>query len=78
MSKLPILSSDKIIRALRRAGFTFAPKRGKGSHTAMVGIDAQGRTRLVIVPKRKDVPVGTLTAIIQEAGLERESFLALL
>lgn len=28
--KLPIVSSDDIIRALKKAGFVYAPKRGKG------------------------------------------------
>ena len=78
MAKLPILSSEKIIRALRKKGFQPAPKRGKGSHVALVGMDAEGRTRLVIVPKRKDIPVGTLQSILDLAGLSREEFLDLL
>jgi len=75
MTRLPVLSSEKIIRALRRKGFGYAPKRGKGSHIALVGTDRHGRTRLVIVPHRKDVPVGTLLAILDQAGLTRDEFL---
>jgi predicted RNA binding protein YcfA (HicA-like mRNA interferase family) len=36
MTKLPILSSKQLIQALRTTGFYDAPKRGKGSHIAMV------------------------------------------
>jgi predicted RNA binding protein YcfA (HicA-like mRNA interferase family) len=34
--------------------------------------------RLVIIPERKDIPVGTLRAIIRQAGLTPDEFLSLL
>ena len=77
MSKLPGLSSDQVVRALRKAGFVYAPKRGRGSHLALYRIMA-GKTRLVIVPKRKDLPLGTLRAIIEQSGLTQAEFLELL
>ena len=77
MTRLPSLSSDDIARALRKAGFAHAPKRGKGSHIAMFKQDARGK-HLVIIPKRKDVPMGTMLAIFDQAGLLREEFIALL
>lgn len=73
--RLPSLSSQKIIYALRKNGFVEAPVRGKGSHRAFVKIDSSGRTRLVIVPHGKDIPRGTLLAILEQAGLSREEFL---
>lgn len=76
--RLPSLSSKAIIRALRNAGFTEAPDRGKGSHRAFVKRDVGGRVRLVIVPHGKDIPRGTLLAILEQAGLSREQFLDLL
>jgi predicted RNA binding protein YcfA (HicA-like mRNA interferase family) len=76
MTKLPILSSKKVIKALRSAGFKDAPKKGKGSHSAMVK-HTRGSTRLVIIPKRKSLPRGTLRSILDQAGLSREDFLAL-
>jgi len=76
--KLPSLSSTHIIRALRKAGFVEAPERGKGSHRAFVSRDSSGHTRLVIVPYGKDIPRGTLLAIMEQAGLSREEFLQLL
>lgn len=78
MTKLPIVSSDNVIRALRKAGFIYAPKRGKGSHVALYRTDESGRKRLVIIPKRKDLPRGTLRAIVEQAGLTPEDFLRLL
>ena len=77
MTKLPILSSKEIIKALRSAGFEDAPKRGKGSHTAMVKRSVEG-VRLVIIPDRKSIPRGTLRAIIDQAGMSRNEFINLL
>lgn len=78
MTRLPSLSSARVIRALRAAGFVEAPDRGKGSHRAFYKEVPGERTRLVIVPYRKDVARGTLMAIIDQAGLTRDEFLALL
>jgi predicted RNA binding protein YcfA (HicA-like mRNA interferase family) len=77
MTKLPILSAKKVIRALRAAGFEDAPKRGKGSHVALIkrGTD---RTRLVIVPNSKSLPRGTFLAILEQAGLSKAEFLGYL
>jgi predicted RNA binding protein YcfA (HicA-like mRNA interferase family) len=49
MARLPIVSSEQVIKALRRAGFIDAPKRGKGSHRALYKVDETGCKRLVIV-----------------------------
>ena len=78
MSQLPGLSSDEVLEARRKIGFVNAPKRGKGSHAALYRTDASGKTWLVIVPKRRDLPQGTLRAIIEQAGLTRSEFLKLL
>ncbi|MBN1762134.1 MAG: type II toxin-antitoxin system HicA family toxin [Methanomicrobia archaeon] len=56
MKKLPVVSSDDVIKALKKEGFEYAPKRGKGSHTALFKIDEKGRKLLVIVPKRENCP----------------------
>jgi predicted RNA binding protein YcfA (HicA-like mRNA interferase family) len=67
-----------VTRALRKAGFETAPRRGKGSHAALTRTDADGIVRLVIVPERKIVPLGTLRSIIRQSGLTRDEFRALL
>jgi len=63
-----------LIRELEKVGFESAPGRGKGSHLALVKTGA-GKTRLVIVPDKNEIPKGTLLAIIEQAGLSKEEFL---
>jgi predicted RNA binding protein YcfA (HicA-like mRNA interferase family) len=70
------LSKRQVLEALRKAGFVDAPRRGKGSHRAM--LLKKDPPILVIVPERKDLPTGTLRAIIRQAGLTPEDFLRLL
>jgi len=76
--KLPSLSAREVLSALRSIGFADAPVSGKGSHHALWKTDERGNIRLVIVPERRQVPKGTLLAIIKQAGLTREEFLGLL
>lgn len=78
MMRLPMLSSRELIAALRRAGFEDAPRRGKGSHRALMRRDPDGRVRLVIVPERRELPRGTLHAILQQAGLTPDELRQLL
>jgi len=75
---LPLLSSDKVIKALKRSGFIYAPKRGKGSHTALVKEDENGKKRLVIIPKNRVIPRGTLLSILNQAGMSKDEFLSFL
>ena len=76
--RLPALSSRQLIAALRRAGFEDAPRRGKGSHRALMRREPDSRVRLVVVPDRRDLPRGTLHAILQQAGLTPEQLADLL
>lgn len=78
MSRLRALPGRDVLAALRKAGFVDAPKRGKGSHAALVRFDDDGRKHLVIVPDSDPIPVGTLSAIIKQAGLTRDEFIDLL
>ncbi|MCG7852411.1 MAG: type II toxin-antitoxin system HicA family toxin [Methanosarcinaceae archaeon] len=77
MKKLPIVSSKEVIKALKKAGFEYAPKRGKGSHIAMMKTKGAFSPRLVIIPDRKNLPKGTLRSILDHAGLTREEFIEL-
>ncbi|MBF0459034.1 MAG: type II toxin-antitoxin system HicA family toxin [Nitrospirae bacterium] len=77
MPKLPVVSSKQVIRVLEISGFHNAPKRGKGSHIAFVKTES-GRTRLVIVPDRNEIPKGTLLAILEQAGLTKDEFISLI
>ena len=72
MSRLPALTSVKVIRALERAGFVFV--RSRGSHR----LYARGE-RIIIIPfHNKDLRKGTLKNIIQQSGLSIEEFTAFL
>lgn len=78
MPRLPGLSSQDVVRALRRAGCISAPRRGKGSHQALIRKMPDGGITIVIVPKRKSLPRGTLRAILRQVGLTVDEFADLL
>ncbi len=78
MSKLPTISSSKLIRKLLKAGFEYAPIKGKGSHTALLRIDETGRRHITIIPHRDSIPKGTLMSIIKQSGLSHEEFISLI
>jgi len=65
-----------LIAVLRKAGFRDAPRRGKGSHTALYR--PGDPPKLVVVPLRKALPTGTVRGIIRQAGVSREELLELL
>jgi predicted RNA binding protein YcfA (HicA-like mRNA interferase family) len=73
MSKLPVLSGADCIKALVKVGF--AVERQRGSHVILVR--EAPRTTLV-VPEHKELDRGTLRAIIRQAGLSVDEFVALL
>jgi predicted RNA binding protein YcfA (HicA-like mRNA interferase family) len=75
-SRLPSLKAREVMRALQRAGFVRV--RSKGSHHIFEHPDDRTRRTLVSDHRGKDVPRGTLHAIIEQAGLTIEEFLNLL
>ncbi len=67
MTKLP--SSQKIINALLKNGFTFISQRG--SHQKFRKED-----KTVIVPaSRKEIPIGTFRSIVRQSGLNPDQFI---
>jgi predicted RNA binding protein YcfA (HicA-like mRNA interferase family) len=72
MSRLPALKPSDVIRKLRKAGFVF-DRHAKGSHEIWYNPDTRKRT---VVPNHpgKDIPKGTLRAIIQQAGFTIDEF----
>lgn len=72
MSSLPVLKPSDVIRKLRKAGFVF-DRHAKGSHEIWYNPDSRKRT---VVPNHpgKDIPKGTLRAIIQQAGFTIDEF----
>jgi len=68
MSDLPSLTPKALIRILVNNGFI--EDRVKGSHK--VFYHQESRKRVVIPCHVRDLPKGTLMAIIKEAGLNKD------
>ena len=75
MTKLPVLSGIKILKALGKAGFEIS--RQRGSHVVMAKFQG-GQKIVAVIPMHREVDPGTLLAIISQAALTREEFLELL
>jgi predicted RNA binding protein YcfA (HicA-like mRNA interferase family) len=78
LTKLPLVSSDKIIKSLLKSGFEYAPIKAKGSHIALIREGLHGEKFLVIIPKRNPIPKGTLISIIKQSEYSRDEFIKLL
>ncbi len=74
MSRLPALKPRQVVTALRRIGFV--EHHQKGSHLFLW--NPQSR-RMTTVPQHPgDLKMGTLRAIVKQAGLSEDEFLGLL
>jgi predicted RNA binding protein YcfA (HicA-like mRNA interferase family) len=71
MPKLPHVSGTEPVRALQQLGFEVI--RQKGSHIVMRR-GSQG----CIVPKHREIKLGTLAGITRQAGVSAEEFIAVL
>ncbi|GAB1540770.1 type II toxin-antitoxin system HicA family toxin [Scytonema sp. NUACC21] len=74
MSKLPALTSDAVINALKKIGFQIV--RQKGSHVRMQHED--GRVITVFVHAGKTIGRGLLRKILRDTELTRDEFIELL
>ena len=72
---LPVVSGRKVIKALAKAGFQVAAKRG--SHTKLKK-KVNDKVFVVIVPDHAELARGTLKSILRQANITREDFLKLL
>jgi predicted RNA binding protein YcfA (HicA-like mRNA interferase family) len=71
MPRLPRLSSRETIRALERLGFVQV--RQRGSHIVL-----QRGSLTCVVPHRKELRLGTLSGILDQAELTVDELLAAL
>ncbi len=72
--ELPVLKPKEIVAALEKAGFEV--RRHTGSHVIMY---KSGFRRPISIPQHpRDLPKGTIRAIIREAGLTVKEFMKLL
>jgi predicted RNA binding protein YcfA (HicA-like mRNA interferase family) len=65
------LSFRQVDRRLRAAGF--APVATHGSHVKYLRAHAE-ETRMVIVPRHREIAVGTLRSIVRQTGLTVAEF----
>ena len=74
MPKLPNLTPQKVIRILKSQGFVL--DRTKGSHH--VFYHPESKRRAIVPVHQKDLPVGTLTEILKQAGIDKDELRDLL
>lgn len=72
--KLPLVSSDKLLRILSKRSFSIT--RQKGSHISLHKKE-NGKTLLVVVPRKNPIKRGTLISILKQANITRDEFLRL-
>lgn len=70
--KLPLVSSEKILKFLSKKGFKIT--RQKGSHISLHKKE-DDKALLVVVPKKKLIKRGTLISILKQAKVDRKEFL---
>jgi len=75
MTKLPTLTARDVIKKLKKTGFVF-DRHARGSHEIWYNPITKRRTTIPNHPER-DIPKGTLKAIIEQAGLTVDEFLKL-
>jgi predicted RNA binding protein YcfA (HicA-like mRNA interferase family) len=71
---LPMVNARQVLKALSSIGFQQVSSRG--SHVKAAHAD--GRSVVVPVHGGRDIPRGTLNAILQQAGLSADEFKGLL
>lgn len=69
--KLSLVSSDKMLKYLSKKGFSVM--RQKGSHIILHKKE-NGKTLLVVVPRRAQIKRGTLLSILKQAKISRDEF----
>lgn len=71
MPKLPVISGEMLVAALKKSGF--AVVRQKGSHVSL-----QKGEHKTVVPLHNELAKGTLIAILKQTGLSREELIDLI
>lgn len=73
MSNLPSIKAKDFIRVIENLGFYF--DRQKGSHAIYKNTD--GLRVVVPIHSGKDIKLGTLMGMIQDIGIDKETFFKL-
>ena len=72
MARLPVISGDDFVKAMRKIGYVW--DHTEGSHMILFH-SSRGR---LSVPRHKELGRGLLRALIRDAGLTRNELIALL
>lgn len=75
MPKLPSVSGERVVKALKRPGFV--QLRQKGSHVSLEK-RVSDHTWKTVVPMHSEVAKGTLSDILKQCGLTLAKFLEFL
>jgi predicted RNA binding protein YcfA (HicA-like mRNA interferase family) len=67
--RLPVISGQQMVKALKRAGFEVL--RQRGSHVSMEKREPQ-ITRKTVVPQHREIRPGTLNDILKQTGLSKD------
>ncbi|MCX6378112.1 MAG: type II toxin-antitoxin system HicA family toxin [Armatimonadetes bacterium] len=70
--KLRTLSANEVLSILTANGFVRVSQ--KGSHVKMRSELPESRITVIVPVHGRELPIGTLTAIIKQSGLLRELF----
>lgn len=76
MSKLPTLTAQKIIKAIKKAGFYL--DRSRGSHQTYLHPGKPNTMVVVPVHPGRDIGKGLLKSLIKDAGYTEKEFIELL
>lgn len=71
MPRLPSLTPKKVIKKLKNLGFI--KDHATGSH--IIFYHPKSKKRAVVPFHLKDLPKGTLSSLLKEAGIDRDEFL---
>ena len=71
MARLPVISGDDFVKVMRKIGYVW--DYTEGSHMILLH-SSKGR---LSVPRHKELGPGLLRALIRDAGLSRDEFIAL-
>jgi predicted RNA binding protein YcfA (HicA-like mRNA interferase family) len=71
MAKLPTVSSSDLIRIVKKFGFVEHSQKGSHLHLKR---ETDKKRITIPVHKGRDIPKGTLAAILKDAGISSEEF----
>lgn len=74
-TRLPVISGREAVQAFEKAGFVLLARRGKGSHMIVAREDPP---TILTIPQARELKRGLLRALIRQAGMTVDEFVALL